>query len=260
MPDQLPPAGPAPLISVVTVVRNARATIGETIASVRDQSFADREHIIIDGASTDGTLDVVRANGAALAAWSSEPDAGIADAMNKGLARARGRYVLFLHADDYLPDPDALARAAPALASGADIYPFDILFETAAGRARRRPRGRSWRLLFKTQFFHQGALCRRDLFERVGGFDRRYTIAMDYEFFLRAVRRGASVERVPEVLAVMRDTGISSRRDWPTLSRRFAEERAIHRQHCPQPTMALMYRAYWALYWPYRRARSRLAG
>jgi GT2 family glycosyltransferase len=113
--------------------------------------------------------------------------------------------------------------------------------------------------LFKTQFFHQGARCPRDLFERVGGVDRRYTIAMDYEFFLRAVRRGASVERVSEVLAVMRDTGISSRRDWPTLSRRFAEERAIHRQHCPGPATALVYRAYWGLYLPYRQARAALS-
>ena len=256
MPDRPPEGGPAPLISIVTAVRNARATVGDTIASVRDQTFRHREHIVVDGASTDGTLDIIRAHGAALAGWSSEPDAGIADAMNKGLARARGRYVLFLHADDYLTDPDALARAAPALASGADIYAFDILFEGAAGTVRRRPRGRSWRLMFKTQFWHQGTLCRRDLFERIGGFDRRYAIAMDYEFFLRAVRLGASVERVPEVLAVMRDTGISSRRDWPTLRRRFAEERAIHRQHCPGPAMALAYRAYWALYWPYRRVRA----
>ena len=81
---------------------------------------------------------------------------------------------------------------------------------------------------------------------------------MDYEFFLRAVQRGASVEYVPETLSVMRDTGISSRQDWPTLRRRFAEERRIHRQRCRSAGMALVYRLYWSLYLPYRRARSLL--
>ena len=247
-----------PLISVITVCRNAEATIGQTLESVASQTFRDYEHIVIDGASTDGTLEIVRFYSAKLAFWSSEPDDGIADAMNRGIAAATGDYILFLHADDYLVSRDSLAMAASHMANGADIYSFDIFFETASGQQRRKPRGATWHLRFKTGFLHQGCLCRRDLFNRIGPFDTTYSIAMDYEFFLRAMQRGASVEYVPEALSVMRDTGISSRQDWPSLRRRFAEEREIHRQLCPSAGMALVYHLYWSLYLPYRRGRSLL--
>lgn len=245
-----------PLISIVTVCRNAEATIKDTIESVALQTFRDYEHIVIDGASTDRTVEIIRPYSPKLAFWSSEPDGGIADAMNKGIAVASGDYILFLHADDYLASGDSLELAATHLGRGADIYAFDIFFQTAWDKKRRKPRGATWYLRFKTGFLHQGVFCRRDLFDRIGRFDTNYSIAMDYEFFLRAVQRGASVEYVPETLSVMRDTGISSQRDWPTLRRRFSEEREIHRQRCQSARMALVYRLYWSLYLPYRRARS----
>ena len=247
-----------PLISIITVCRNAEATIGQTLASVASQTFRDFEHVVVDGASTDGTVEVIRSRSTGLSFWSSEPDDGIADAMNKGIAAASGDYVLFLHADDYLAAGTSLEMAASHMAGGVDIYAFDILFQTASGKQRKKPRGASWYLYFKTGFLHQGCLCRRDLFDRIGAFDTNYSIAMDYEFFLRAVQRGASVNYVPETLSVMRDTGISSRQDWTTLRRRFAEEREIHRQLCPSAGMALVYRLYWSLYLPFRRGRSLL--
>lgn len=174
--------------------------------------------------------------------------------MNKGFANATGDYILFLHADDYLLASDSLAKAAPHLASGADICAFDILFQTASGSERRKPRCATWHLFFKTGFFHQGCFCRRDLFDRIGAFDTNYSIAMDYDFFLRAVQRGASVKYVPEVLSVMRNTGVSSQQDWSTLRKRFSEEQKIHRQLCQSAKMALVYRIYWSLYLPYRRS------
>ena len=248
-----------PLITIITVCRNARATLADTLESVVSQTtFQDYEHIVIDGASTDGTLDIIRSHSPRLVFWSSEPDGGIADAMNKGIAAASGDYILFLHADDYLAARESLEMAASRMANGADIYAFDILFQTASGRQRKKPRGATWYMNFKTGFLHQGCLCRRDLFDRIGGFDTNYSIAMDYEFFLRAVQRGASVEYVPKALSVMRDTGISSRQDWPTLRKRFSEEREIHRQLCQSSGMAIVYRLYWSLYLPYRWGRSLL--
>jgi glycosyltransferase involved in cell wall biosynthesis len=238
---------------------NAVSTIQDTLTSARSQKFRDFEHIVIDGASTDGTIDLIASQTDEIAFWSSEPDRGIADAMNRGLSKARGQYVLFLHADDYLADKDALARAAPHLAGNADIYAFDILFSTAVGTRRRRPRGATWYLNFKTGFFHQAVLCRRDLFARVGAFDTQYAITMDYDFFLRAVRAGATVVRVPEILSVTRDTGVSSRKDWSSLRQRFDEERRVHRQICTTASMAIIYGIYWILYMPYRWSKAAIS-
>ena len=99
-----------PDVSVVTVVCNGVAHVGETIESVLAQSGVDLEYWVIDGGSTDGTVEVVGKYAARLTGWTSEPDQGIADAFNKGLARVRGEYVMFLNADDALANPDALEQ------------------------------------------------------------------------------------------------------------------------------------------------------
>lgn len=104
------------LFSVVTVALNSESTIGDTLTSVRSQQFEDYEHIIIDGASKDGTLDVVRSNQHSRLRWNSEPDGGLYDAMNKGLHMAQGDYVLFLNSDDFflVPTPSHwLPRGSP---------------------------------------------------------------------------------------------------------------------------------------------------
>ena len=91
---------------------------------------------------------------------------------------------------------------------------------------------------------------------RIGAFDTGFRIAMDYEFFRRAGRAGAGFRRVPEVLAHMPDTGVSSQLDWPALTARFAEERRVHLRHCPGPAMRAVYAAYWPAYLVYRRVRA----
>ena len=105
-------------ISVVTVVYNGCRFIEETMASVRSQIGPLVEHWVIDGGSTDGTLDIIRLHAFGLAGWLSEPDDGIADAFNKGLSRATGRYVMFLNADDALAHPSALADLLQAARAG----------------------------------------------------------------------------------------------------------------------------------------------
>lgn len=247
-----------PLISIVTVCRNAETTIADTLNSVASQSFRDYEHIIVDGASTDGTVDIIRSYAGNQVSWFSESDDGIADAMNKGIGMASGDYILFLHADDYFGEPDRLEIAASHLVGGEDIYAFDIFFQIGSVLKRRKPRGGMWRNLFKTTFYHQGLFCRRDLFDRIGLFNKNYFIMMDYDFLLRAMQSNASVVFVHEVLSVMRDTGISSRQDWPTLQRRLTEKRGIHRRLYQSRGMGFLFRLYWPLYLPYRRIRSLL--
>ncbi|MFZ2308064.1 MAG: glycosyltransferase family 2 protein [Rhodoferax sp.] len=97
-----------PIVSVVTVVRNGGETILSTIDSVRQQSLSDIEHVIVDGVSSDNTIEQIRAHQHERLRWISEPDLGIYDAMNKGIAMARGEWILFLGADDQLADSGVL--------------------------------------------------------------------------------------------------------------------------------------------------------
>ena len=109
MPD---PTSASPAVTVITVVRNGAATVGASVESVLAQSHRPLEHLIVDGGSTDGTLEILRRYGERVR-WISEPDRGLYDAMNKGLDLVRdpARYVIFLNADDSFHAPDALARA-----------------------------------------------------------------------------------------------------------------------------------------------------
>lgn len=247
------------MVSVITASWNALEGLKATAASVAEQSCRDVEHVIVDGGSTDGTREWLEGLGGAVR-WISEPDEGIADAFNKALKMARGEYVLALQADDTFFAPNSLARALPHLSGGIDIVSFDVMFETAAGERRLVSRGLSSVLAFKTTIPHQGAFCRRDLFERLGPFDTSFRIAMDYEFFLRAHRANSTVRLVPEVLTRMPDAGVSSLLDWPSLRRRFAEERRVQAKHLASARMRAVYAAYWPLYLMYRRARAATAG
>jgi glycosyltransferase involved in cell wall biosynthesis len=128
-----------PRISVVTVSFNAAATIADTLASVARQTGVNYEHIIVDGGSSDGTMDVVRQHDHDRLIAKSEPDAGIYDAMNKGVAQATGDYLLFLNADDYLARPDALALAAEKLGqTDSDCLFADTQFVVDGGNTARQ--------------------------------------------------------------------------------------------------------------------------
>ncbi len=237
------------LISVITVCLNAQKHIEQTIRSVLEQTYRFVEYIIVDGGSTDGTCDIIDRYRNRISHVVSEKDSGIADAMNKGISLASGEYILFLHADDYLADAHVLDNVSPFLGT-ADIVACPIKFGEKL--ATVWPRGVNFRLNFKG-IPHQGVLCRRDVLKRLNGFDIRFKVCMDYDFFLRAYRSKARFARAPVVLSVMRDTGISSRRDWRSLEERFSEERMAHEKNCPSALMHLCYILYWSLYIPYRR-------
>jgi glycosyltransferase involved in cell wall biosynthesis len=202
-------------ISVVTVCRNAAATIGQTLESFLEQSHADKELIVIDGASTDATLEVVgRFAGPALTVI-SEPDRGLYDAMNKGLARFRGDAVGFLNADDRFHDAHALAAINEALEE-AELCFGHLDFVSGEGRADvvRRWRTAPWRPgAFRRGWMpaHPTFYCQRRVVEAVGAFDLRYRMAADYDFMLRALEIGGfRAARVDKVLVDMGAGGMSS--------------------------------------------------
>ena len=185
------PVRDAPLLTIIIATRNAAGVLPGALESLVAQDGADFELIIIDGASTDTTPQVARAWEGRFApdrfTLISEPDHGIYDAFNKGLARARGRYLAFLGADDrYLPG--ALAAVAEATSDGADAVAGAYNVIDAQGHAAKklpRPEFTTQRLPRSMPTNHQALFLRTELVRQVGGFDPSYKIAGDYELFLR---------------------------------------------------------------------------
>ena len=245
-----------PKITIITVCFNAEKYIEQTINSVMSQKDCDFEYIIIDGASTDKTKHIIQQHESQITHWISEPDKGIADAMNKGVAFAAGEYVLFLHADDYLVNEEVLSKAISRMQANADIHAFDILFKTKDKKILKSTQAFGIRTYFKTPVMHQGAFCKKALFKQLGGFNTSFKIAMDYEFFYKAFQHKVIMTiHTDLIVSVMRDTGVSSRQDWPSLKQRFAEERKVHLENNTSTAMRAIYAVYWTLYLPYRKMR-----
>ncbi|MGF1474609.1 MAG: glycosyltransferase family 2 protein [Geminicoccaceae bacterium] len=202
-----------PRVTIITVVFNARQTIERTIDSVQEQDFQDFEHVIVDGGSSDGTQDVLRARVRPHDIWISEPDRGISDAFNKGVALARGDAVQFLNADDWLSSGQ-LAIAVDAMdATDADFVFGDLIFHQAgkpAFRYRGEPDYARWIHRHMPPLNHPTALIKRQAFERVGLFDLNYRCAMDYEWFLRLHVAGGQGVYIPELVGNMTHEGVSN--------------------------------------------------
>jgi glycosyltransferase involved in cell wall biosynthesis len=244
-------------ISIITISYNSARHIEQTIRSVVSQTYPDKEYIVIDGGSTDGTIEIINRYADSIDKWVSEPDGGISDAMNKGVALATGDFVIFLHADDYFVDDDSLAVAAKHLSNDHDVFIYKVIqaWDHRRQLSGNRPLGRSTN--FKLNSCHQGHICSRQLFATVGRFDTDFRICMDYDFMLRAYRRGARSLPVDVPLAVMRMNGISSRLEWEGVKERIDEERRAHLKSCPSAAMRLIYRLYWLLYPAFKYCRSK---
>ena len=202
-------------VSVVTVVFNGAAYVAETIESVLAQEGVACEYWVIDGGSTDGTLDIIRGFEARLTGWISEPDRGIADAFNKGLERAHGDYIMFLNADDALAHPHALEQLL-SLARKHDwpdvVYGDCDLYDPTSGELLYRViiDYERERFINAGNLPHPGMLMHRRYFERFGTFDTSYKVAMDYELLLRGVPALGALHASMLVTRV-RANGISAR-------------------------------------------------
>ena len=205
-----------PLISIVTVVFNALEPLRRTIASVQGQDTDNSEHVIIDGGSTDGTLEYLNSLAAGRVRWISEPDNGIYDAMNKGLGIARGRYVHFLNAGDTFVHPGTLREVEPLLHESPTILMNRVQAISSDGSVQRllpTTRGLTGaREMFMSAYCHQAAFVRRDAYLAAGGFDDRYRHFADFKALWRArALDNRVVETMIEVARFPLD-GVSS--DW----------------------------------------------
>ncbi|EKV25908.1 Glycosyltransferase [Caenispirillum salinarum AK4] len=197
-----------PLVSIVTVSFNSAATIGRTIDSVRAQTYPNIEFIVIDGGSTDGTVDIIRDNADVISRWVSEPDAGIYDAMNKGVRQATGDWIHILNSDDFYADPDVLERAVPLLDPQRTNY-FAMWREFDDGRRDLQNWAYSrWRLFVSAFLPHPGLIVSREQYEAAGLYDCQYRVAADHDMILRLTRRWPGLGH-PVPLTVMAQGGFS---------------------------------------------------
>jgi glycosyltransferase involved in cell wall biosynthesis len=194
-PVAMPSAGALPTISVVTVVYNGAAVIGRTLASVAEQRGEHIEYIVVDGGSTDGTMEQVRDSGLRVDRLISERDHGIYDAMNKGARLARGEYLYFLNAGDTFCAPDVLQRAAELLMHRPALLAGQVVVDAAAGvryPVRLTDSAlRDARVLFATHFCHQALFVSRTDLLATGGFDLRYPHFADFHSAWRVMQCGA---------------------------------------------------------------------
>lgn len=222
----------SPFFTILTASFNKGPTLAATIDSIRSQTFQSLEHIVIDGGSIDTTIATLKnCEGTYNLKWGSEPDQGIADALNKGLQQARGTYIIVIHADDRLLEPRTLETVhALAQKEQFDILSFPVfLNDSRRGRLLLRPRQLTWWIHFKTILLHQGAFIHRRVHDRLGCYDTNFSIAMDYDFFYRSLHAGASVYFGDFSVAEMQGEGLGSNVEF--LVKRLAEERAVQRKN-----------------------------
>ena len=207
----------APLISIITVCYNSEAHVEHALRSVDEQTWPHREHLVIDGASTDATLRIVDAHRRQWRHVVSEPDRGIYDAMNKGVNLATGDVIGFLNSDDYYAHDQVLAHVEQTFRSGR----FEAMFGDVAffrpehpERIVRRYRAHHFkpaRLAWGWMPPHPALFVRRDVFRRVGPFRTDMRIAGDFDWIVRAFwKAGIYYRHLPEILVHMRTGGVST--------------------------------------------------
>lgn len=217
-----------PLVSIVTPVLNRADTLPDCLASVANQDYGPIEHIVVDGGSTDGTLDVLRSHESPALRWISEPDGGMYEAVNKGMRMAEGRVLAYLNSDDlYLPW--SVRVAVEELGSG-----HEIVYGDMGVLCRQEFAGFDgfWVMFYRPfdlrYYSYVGVLgqptvfWRRELTERIGLFDTSYRNIGDCEYWLRAARAGATPRHIPELLAIQVDHVDS-------LTKRYRER--LHEEH-----------------------------
>lgn len=211
-----------PLVSVITIAFNGAAHIEHTIKSVLGQSYKNIEYIIVDGGSTDGTLDIIRRYGDRIDYWVSERDRGISDAMNKGVALASGELIGMIHADDWY-EPDAVANAVEVFErTGAGVVCASLRYHKD-GAPYFIGKSDPCRLHMTMSVWHPTVFVRAGVYRSAGVFDLKYRSGMDYDLLLRYRMKGIKFARDERIYANMRAGGTSDQ-SW---RRMLGEEYAI---------------------------------
>ncbi len=229
-----------PLITVITITYNAAATLRPTMESVTNQTFDDFEYLLIDGASTDDTVNITRDFSIPQMRIYSEPDRGLYNAMNKGLRRASGEYVIFLNAGDSFAGSDTLQQYADAIAA-APARPGMVYGQTLIVDSNRCPLGERHlqapeKLTFKSfangmEVCHQAMCVRRDL---APDFDEKYRFSADYDWSVKVLKQSPLNVYIDDYVAHYLSEGLTTANHKASLMERF---RIMCRHYGVLPTL-----------------------
>lgn len=184
-----------PKISIITASYNQGHRIEETFKNVQLQKYPNLEYIVIDGASTDNTIDVIKEYKDLISYWISEPDTGVYNAMNKGIAKATGDYIYFLNIGDSFYSSGVLLKVGEFACKfkDADLLYGDAWLRYSSGKIEKRASNYISKLnLYQKMICHQTLFAKRKLFIENGGFDEQYKIKADYDWMLRNLFKGAT--------------------------------------------------------------------
>ena len=205
------------MVTVITVVYNCAAELTRTVESVLAQNCACLEYVIVDGGSTDGSVDVLRRHERRLASWISEPDQGIFDAMNKGINLAHGEWIIFMNAGDRFCDDAVVSSILPILSqSTPTILYSDTLVDYGNYTVNRRA-GSPEQLWKGSQFCHQSAFIRR-VYHSAHPYNAANRLCADFEFFHGAWHAGRQFLKIDGPIAVITPDGVSDRHQFEVLT------------------------------------------
>ena len=238
-----------PKISIITVVYNGEKYLEETIQSIISQTYDNMEYIIIDGGSTDGTLDIIKKYEDKISYWISEKDGGISDAFNKGVKASTGEYINFQGDGDGFISSDALEKVFEGINSDEDIFVsarikrVDI-YGKELFRSKHIENFDKKSLLFRMSLPHQGLFTHKSYFDKYGLFDVDNTFCMDYDHLLRSYHNFPKVVTKDIVVARWRDDGLGNGRTLEI----FKEYDKIKRDNKVSNSIILDCIKYWTLF------------
>lgn len=202
-----------PKLSIITINLNNVVGLQKTMESVFAQTFTDFEYIIIDGASTDGSKELIENNADKFVYWVSEKDEGIYNAMNKGIEQAKGKYAMFLNSGDYLLNNQVLLNAFGIIEKEwLDVYygDIEIIFQNGQKYVQKHAPELDLDFLEKRTLNHQASFTKTLLFKELGLYSGRYTLAADYAFYLKAFIAGKKFKYIDQVMVHYLWNGITA--------------------------------------------------
>lgn len=195
-------------VTIITVCYNALEMLKKTMQSVDNQNYNNLEYIVIDGCSTDGTVDFLKNYKGKLSKYVSEPDKGIYDAMNKGVSFATGNYVIFLNAGDLFAENDTLDKIFSSKNYEADVIYGDVLKTGKDGKLFLKPAEKSHNA-HKMYFCHQSCFTKLECLQQFP-FDTKYKMSADFNFFKMLTLNGKTFKQLDIPVAIFDTTGVSN--------------------------------------------------
>lgn len=212
-----------PVISIITIVYNGIATLEKTINSIAQQTYSNIEYIIVDGNSTDGTVDLIKKYDSVISKWISEPDKGLYDAMNKGIDLATGDYLWFINSGDEIYNKDTLSNIFSSNTLS-DIYYGDTVMidengEEIGQRRLTPPNKLTWKSFRKgMRVSHQSFICSTKI---ASHYNLSYNFSADFEWCLLALKKASSINNTHQTLSRFLDGGLTKSNIVPGLKERF---------------------------------------